>query len=177
MPCDRMVLPTMDALRSCAARQFGLCGRPVCRFARYYADHHAVASDCDCECNQAGKHGEGSAWIRWVQTQGAASAPAPCAGGTFTATFELGVHRCAPSMEDVRQPIADKTWEEFTAKMMDDVTALRRTPMCCAFLADNDLNWSLQTVQPLGPSGGCAQAIATIAVEFIDCGCPEGVVR
>ncbi len=178
MGCDRLILPTMDALRGCAARQFGACGRPVCRFSRYYADHAAVAVDCDCECTQVGQHASGSAWVRWVQAQGSGvSKPAPCAGGSFTAVIELGVHRCAPVMDDARQPIADETWERFTAGMMDDVAALRRAPMCCAFLGDNDLKWQLQQVQPSGPTGGCASAVATISVEFVDCGCPEGVVR
>lgn len=147
----------------------------MCRFTRYYADHPAVASDCDCECQQPGVQGEGSAWVRWVQSTTATNTmPAVCAGGSFTATIELGVHRCAPVQDDVRNPIGDERWERFTAGMLDDVAALRRTPLCCDFLAEHDLRWQLQTIQPLGPKGGCASVVATIQVWLVDCGCPEG---
>lgn len=167
--CDQIILPVLDALRTCAARQFGLCHRPVTEFYRFYGDHPMPADSCDCKPGPE----QGTAWVRWVGNRGDdPEMPGDCAGGAFTAVFEIGVHRCAPSPQG-RIPVPARTWDRFTAGMLDDVAALRRAPKCCDFFADNDLRWTTQHTVPLGPAGGCASAVTQISVRFSECGCPD----
>ncbi|MBB3665909.1 hypothetical protein FB384_004868 [Prauserella sediminis] len=161
MACDDLILPLLEELRTCAASQFGRCRRPVCRFDLYFSDHPAPADGCDCTCEP---DGQGVAWIRLVAIEPDPSpVPSPCAGGSTTAVVEIGVHRCAPTTENPDQP--------WVPGMYDDVHALRRTPLCCTALEDT--RWQVQTVQPIGPSGGCVGAAIQLGIRLIDCGCPE----
>src|SRR5690606_18648668 len=105
------LLGTMEALRECTAAQLGACGRPVCQFPLYYADHPAPAAGCDCECEDGG---QGVSWVRLVQMTGSpTTSVAVCAGGAYTAVFEVGVHRCAPTMLTDDAPLTNDQLESW----------------------------------------------------------------
>lgn len=154
--------PMLDALRSCAATQLGLVGRPVCRFPLYAADHYFPADDCDCTCDTGG---QGVGWARLVtattQQQGGQRLPPGCAPpNPLAVTVELGVHRCAPTLDPTtKKPPPDRELDAWTDGMYADLEALWRTWWCCEWLTSNDVTWQITQLANLGPAGGCGAAL------------------
>jgi hypothetical protein len=169
---DLVLWPVLEAVRTGAAAQLGLTGRPVCHFVIYQADHAMPADDCGCECPGGG---QGAGWVRLLgaTTQlpgvGALSNPAPCAGGRLLLSVEVGVHRCAPTLAEDATTIPDEEMDEFSAGMVLDLTALHRAFLCAPWLEDTA--WQLITLITLGPLGGCAAAVAHAQLVRENC-CP-----
>lgn len=174
----RVIAPILNALRNCAAAQLALIGRPPCDFVLNYAAHLPPADECDCECADGG---QGAAWVRWVQSSGVAGAqqrplPSDCAGGQLAITVEVGVYRCAPTIDPNTRPtaIGSSGWDDWGVGMLDDAEALQRAFVCCDWLSRKGLQWRITSVQPQGPAGGCAGVYVRAEITTGMCGCPEG---
>lgn len=169
---DRLTYPTASALRDCLAEQLAatLFG-PVCRVGVRYGAAGAAAFDgCDCTCTDPA--GQGAAWVRVVQV-----APAPIdgrgarSGGPIRATpcrapwlvtYELGVTRCYPVSND-GAPLPVDQVDATAQRFLSDQSAIMRAVNCCPKL-DQHSGVEFVRLDALGPSGGCAGAVATIRV-------------
>lgn len=165
---DRLTYPTASALRDCLRDELArtLLG-PVCRLV---VRHGPGALDgCDCEC--PGGAGKGSAWVRVVQI-----APAPLDGRSsrsgvvrttpcrspWLVTYELGASRCYPLTSD-GSPLPAVETDAMAQRLLSDQSAIMRAVNCCAKLQDHS-GTEFVRLDSLGPSGGCAGAVATIRV-------------
>ncbi len=158
-----------DELRRSAATQLGRAGRGVCRFPVVFGDHPAPADNCDCDCDE----GTGTAWIRWVGSKpahgGRAAAMPDCATG-WDATIELGVHRCAPTLDEAGDPPSDDEHDQHAAALDCDAEALRAAVVSCDYLARHSITWRFAEQQPLGPSGGCSGVVLHATFTLYDGG-------
>lgn len=179
---DRLIYPVLARLRTCAATQLGLIRRPVCRFPLYAGDQAMPADDCDCTCDGGG---QGTAWLRFVSATSSTTMvtgarrqiPSPCAQGEYAVTVQVGVWRCAPTIDDNGRPPTDDAYDQFTRGMSRDSSALIRTFQCCDALTSRDIEWSIESVRPLGPSGGCAGVAVQARMQLWSCDCPDEPVR
>lgn len=171
-PANRTVYPVLDALRTCIVTQLVHVQAPVCFFPVIYADHPLPAQRCDCTC-EGGGHGE--AWVRMVKVDRATavrtrtrpSAPGmvdnDCGDRRWVFTVEVGVWRCAPTLDDNGNPPDDADYDTHTQAMLNDAVALERAWRCCDFIENLPLITAhqLDTIAPSGPAGGCVGTIAT----------------
>lgn len=173
---DRLILPALQAVRWCATTQLALTGIPVCHSVLYFSDHYPPAQGCDCRCTEP-PGGQGVAWARFVQGQASTSpaTPAPCASGQVAFTLEVGVYRCAPTLDGNGNPLSEDHLQGWPEAMMHDLAALRRAFTCCPYFADNDLTPQITAMNPIGPMGGCVGAAVRAQIVDLDCHCPPGV--
>lgn len=183
-PRDTVLWPLLDELRSSAAAQLGLVQRPVCHFVIYAADHPLPADLCDCECDEVtidghDIRGQGVGWVRFVRATTMLSGSAllaevtasPCSGYRLLVTVEIGVYRCAPTLDETGHPPDDPTIDHYSAGASQDVLALHRTFLCSDGLRDEDTSWQITDIAHRGPAGGCVATVVTAQVARANC-CP-----
>jgi hypothetical protein len=170
--------PLLNALRTSTAVQLGAFQRPVCEFHIYAAGHPMPADKCDCTCESPdGTTGQGSAWVRFVSAttttnlQGQQYVPRACGGGELMITVEVGVYRCAPTLNPPDAEPDPQAIAEYAEGQAKDVVALHRAFHCNQWLADNDSDWQITSIVNNGPEGGCGSTTATAQVMRTDC-CP-----
>jgi hypothetical protein len=139
----------------------------------------AVPADFCCSCDGV-TPGEGQAWVRAARIfPVTARFPTPqadrdpCERGGWAVELQLGVWRCAATVDDEGNPpeCADVTRDAMVA--LSDAAAMRRAVKCCFAVPRGDYLVVVNGWEPLGPNGGCAGGQLTITVGFYDCACPE----
>lgn len=171
---DGILWPLLDALRSSAAYQLGWVRRPVCAFDVYLADHPIPADQCTCTCADGG---QGAAWVRVVGANtllGVPGARPPinnsCSGTELLLLVEIGVHRCAPTLNGKELPTPAE-YETYSRGIAHDLLALHRAFLCADWLQKHDIGWQLNQLTPTGPQGGCGGAYAQAQLVLGNC-CP-----
>lgn len=181
---DKLLWPLLRALRSCAATQFGLIGRPVCYFPIVIGATAPPADHCDCTCRPTGSpvQGQGQAWIRSVGSRtvprtasNGRQLPADVCGGlSWSLAVEIGVYRCWPGLDQHRNPPSDEAYDRASLGMTRDQAALRRAVACCTTLSRHSVPWNIDQAGPMTPSGGCVGVYQTATFTRDDCTCPPG---
>lgn len=163
-----------SALATCTAEKLVDISDPVCELPVIWSDHPAPADVCDCECDSGG-HGQG--WVRYVQLapvpRPSKFPPGQCTGG-YDATIEVGVHRCAPTLDNTTNPpkrpdVAEQ--EAYAQARMRDMRALIAAWTCCQVLEEADVGGDLLQVVPTGPQGGCGGVVLTGRLQLTGCPC------
>lgn len=174
---DFLVAPMLDALRTCTARQLGHVDRPVCRFPLFFGATPFAAAECDCTCDGGG---QGSAWIRLASLTPVATSSSrnqlvvePCSHGNYQVAVEIGVWRKAVLLDDDGGTAPDSVYDAHTRGLLDDTAALRRALQCCDWLQRRELPWSIDSISPIGPEGGCVGVALTARITNQSCACPD----
>lgn len=163
-----------SALATCTADKLLDLSDPVCELPVIWSAHPTPADVCDCECD--GGHGQG--WVRYAQLT---PMPRPaklahnssCSGG-YDATIEIGVHRCAPTLDTTTHPptrpsVAEQ--EAYAKARMKDMRALMAAWTCCDALQSADVTGELMQIVPTGPQGGCGGVVLTGRLRLTGCPC------
>lgn len=123
--------------------------------------------------------GEGQAWVQVERVYPTdsfpdeAAAPLPCGPMEYAAILNVGVLRCAKTVDDKGNP---PTAAEMTAEAVknshDRDTVLRA--IMCDFLPDayDAGEWTYPAWIPLGPDGGCVGGLWRFTVAAPACPCP-----
>lgn len=163
---------TLEGLRACLATHLVTMSRPVCNLPIIWSDHPLPAQRCDCECADGG---QGEGWLRVVSFTGL---PGPgrgryggCPGAGWEAVIEVGLWRCALTLDEQGNPPADADFDAHTRLILADARAVTAAWECCDWFDEHDVDRVLNTVAPSGPSGGCVGVIATGRVRLGGCGC------
>lgn len=130
--------------------------------------------DVCCPC---ARDAEGQAWVA-VQSYGPSdtfpnlsNAPLRCKPDQYVATVDVGVLRCASTVDDAgNAPSSDLLIEE-AQKVSRDRTLVQYA-LLCRFAEEADLypgEIALGTWVPLGPQGGCVGGQTTVS--FVTGGC------
>lgn len=166
----------LDGLRTCVATQLITTSRPVCNLPIIWGSSPLPAQRCDCTCDNGG---QGEGWIRYTaltNIPGPGRSPyGACPSPGWDAQIEVGVWRCALTLDDAGNPPSDGDYDDHTQLMLDDVRALTRAWECCSWWSDARVDRVLNTVTPVGPSGGCVGVVASGMVRLSGCGCSGGV--
>ena len=165
----------LDGLRTCVATQLVETSRPVCNLPIIWGSAPLPAQRCDCQCADGG---EGEGWIRYTALT---NVPGP-GRGTYTncpspgwdAQVEVGVWRCALTLDEAGNPPSDDDYDAHTQLMLDDMRALMQAWECCTWWKENRADRVLNQVVPSGPAGGCVGVIASGMVRLNRCLCPGG---
>lgn len=165
----------LEGLRSCVATQLVTTSRPVCNLPIIWGSSPLPAQRCDCTCADGG---QGEGWIRYTALT---NVPGPgrgpynaCPSPGWDAQIEVGLWRCALTLDEAGNPPSDADYDELTQLMLDDVRALTRAWECCDWWRETRIDRALNSVVPSGPSGGCVGVIASGMVRLGGCGCPGG---
>lgn len=161
----------MEALRECLATHLVTVQRPVCHMPLLWADHPLPAQRCDCTCPGGG---QGEGWIRVVSFTGLSGAGrglGGCPNGGWDAVVEIGLWRCAPTLDDAGNVPEDEEFDTYTRGMLTDARALTAAWECCDWFKAAGVDRRLEQVVPSGPQGGCAGVIATGRIRLDGCGC------
>lgn len=161
---ERFAAGISDALRDLSLRA-GAAVSPRPGRVVQIAPGRAVAWD-DC-CS-------GQVWARLVALQPAAAQPArrpglePCAVPTFILTVELGIVRCAATVDDRGNAPSPRQITADGQQGINDMAALLGVLRCTPGLR------SLERWNPDGPDGGCHGGYWTATLEVHNClGCEE----
>lgn len=159
----------ISALRACVADRLLEMSTPVCELPIIWSAHPDPADMCDCTCDTG--HGQG--WVRYtrlVPRPRPAKLPMGSCGAGWSATVEVGVHRCAPTgVGDDRPTMAEK--EAYAQAMVKDMRALIAAWECCDWFTDHDVERAAIDVSPLGPQGGCGGVLAVGQIMLPGCSC------
>lgn len=160
----------LQALRQCVADRLATVSTPVCELPIIWSDHRDPADICDRECDNGGS---GQGWIRLVRMaprpRPAKFPPSGCGAG-WTATVEVGVHRCAPAgVKDERPTPQEK--EAYAQARLKDMRALLAAWECCDWFTEHEVDRTALEVVPTGPQGRCGGVIATGQIELTGCSC------
>lgn len=128
-------------------------------------------------CDKAGD-GEGQAWVQTERVYPTdnfpdeAVATRPCGPAEYAAILNVGVLRCAKTVDDRgRPPTADRMTAEAVKNAHDRDTVLRA--IMCDFLDGyDDGEWTYPAWIPLGPDGGCVGGLWRFTVAAPSCPCP-----
>lgn len=166
---DEMVLPVMEGLLACLTEALSVTPLgPPCTTSLRHVDTGPILDDCDCSCtDDAGATRQGHAYVRHVQTlpdpqvnRSGVELPMGAWPGWYV-TLELAVTRCWPLTEDGSALPADQQ-TDLARQHLADAAALRRAVRCCTALGEYSWEWVASGA--IGPDGGCAGNVATIAV-------------
>lgn len=180
---DKLAWPLLEGLRTSAATQLGLVGRPVVEFPIVAGATHPPADRCTC----TGPDGaQGVGWVRMIDQhlseyvslrEGPPIDNQTCNHDVWIIDAEVGVYRCWPSPtgsgSKVQLPSADAVTAAAQG-IVDDVAALRRTMLCSEYLTTNDIGWYNTRITTLGPSGGCIGVVVSASFTVLESGCPAG---
>lgn len=147
-------------------------GQPVCR--TYIAPGGPPAWDVCCDCGI----GEGSAWVQVARVFPTDNFPTQltqavrCRPGEFAAVINVGVLRCAATIDDNAEiPSAERLTAD-ALKVQTDRVAIYDAFTCC-FMEDKEPGTNvIGAWTPLGPSGGCVGSSVEFTINFPNCRCP-----
>lgn len=148
----------LDTLLSCYALALTEAEALPCRLSKVPTPVPALDICCECE------DGEGQAWVSFnrLVPVGEAIRGAPCAT-MFEATFNLGIARCVPSMDDEGNAPSGEELDAAVEKQMRDFLILRAAACCWAEnlkLPNSGWRYGDYALQPA--SGGCQVATLTL---------------
>lgn len=142
----------------------------------FVAPGSAPPWDVCCRCD---KDHEGQAWVavqRYFPTvtfPGEAAAPLRCKPDQYGVTLNIGVLRCASTIDDAGNvPSVDLLMDE-ALKVSRDRTLVQYA-LLCRFAEDADLypgQIALGAWTPLGPQGGCVGGLTTVTIAAGGCRC------
>jgi hypothetical protein len=175
---EPVLWPVLEQLRLSAAAQLGISQRPVCVFVIYAGNTPMPADWCDCTCEDDPSQpaGQGSAWLRMTNAttelgvSGLNRVPSNCNTGELLLTVELGVHRCAPTLDPTAAAPDVATVDGYAFGMVQDAMALHRA-FLCGPLGQQGVNWQIVSLHHDGPDGGCAATVLTAQLVRGNC-CP-----
>ena len=152
---DRLVAPRLILLASALAEELRDSGLPEPCFVAPLPGAGVSHDFCDCTDS-----GCGMAWTRLVvMTPNPAAAQIRSASGgsdcgaPLDITVEVGVGRCAPTMDGTSLPTAVEHLAA-TELQMADMAAMKR--VLCSFSGfATDYPVTLTSYTPFGPQGGC----------------------
>jgi hypothetical protein len=135
---------------------------PVCVCTPIPGDQ-AIADYCG-----AGPNGVGQAWVRLSRVFMTRQFPqpittAPCPDGFWAAEYELGVLRCAATLDDEGQPPSPAALAWDAAMATDDAAAVMDTGQCCLPKGLPRLVGDWRPMQ----GGGCTGGTATVTVHLV----------
>lgn len=172
---DQLTYPTASALRDCLREQAAdsVFGPVVSAAVRYGAAGAATMEGCDCDgVDEQGRPARGSAFVRVAsvapadisgrgQQRAGAVRVTRCAS-PWLITYELGLMRCYPTTNDGR-PLPAADVDQQAQQFLSDQAAIMRAINCCGYL-ERHSGVEFVRLDAVGPSGGCAGAVATIRV-------------
>lgn len=130
---------------------------------QFLAPGAQVAWDNCCEEGGVG----GQLWVRlvnivpgWPQRDAAQK----CAPRLYTATFGVGVIRCAHTLDDQGNPPTAAEMTGDATKINDDME-----DMLSGIMSNLEYQYNLGAYEPLGPDGGCAGGEWTVSVRLQPC--------
>lgn len=100
---------------------------------------------------------------------------APCPPAYEAVDMTVTVLRCAPSPNEVGDPVPCAELAAAAEVWAYDVEAVRGAVTCLlGSLADSDVvaEWTLRATDPVGPNGGCVGSTTQVTVGLVACGCP-----
>lgn len=99
----------------------------------------------------------GQAWVRLVAAYPSSVFPEPDLSGTCSMPlayeWEVGIARCAPTMDDLGNPPTRDQLLEATARQYEDLAAMRKAIQCC--FADGLTDYILGVYTPQQVLGAC----------------------
>lgn len=162
-----------NELLSCLCSMLREEGRPACECHHFGGDVPPVGDRC--QANTAGENGQ--VWVRRVSTAIEADADEQAFGGicgsTWQAQIELGVYRCISAIPDEHGNAPPPSFYDADRDLLAADRATLAKVLCCWPLAGTapqqlpfevTVNVVAAQILPLGPSGGCAGSVMTIAV-------------
>lgn len=156
----------LDQIQVCLCAQLTDSDIPVCRCCVVAGN---VALDNCCEEDDC----EGQAWVRLVRVYPSDRFPAAGAQKTacpiqWAAVVEVGVVRCAPTLNNQGEVPTCEELAASAAGVHADMVAMYRAVGCCGLDSDEVVlgEWS-----PIGPEGGCVGGRMTATVAIAACLC------
>jgi hypothetical protein len=144
------------------ARLADTVGGPVCVCTPIPGDQ-AIADYCS-----AGPGGVGQAWVRLARVFMTRQFPqpvttAPCPDGFWAADYELGVLRCAATLDEQGNPPSPAALAGVAARVVDDAAAVMETAQCCL---PGGLPRIVGDWRPM-QGGGCTGGTCTVTVQLV----------
>lgn len=165
--CLDLLWPHLELLKSCLCLELeSSVGGPVCRCA-IMAGAQAAFDNC-CQ---------GTAWVIVGQTFPASTFPVPdtglirCDTHAMAASIEIGVVRCAPTVNDYGEPPTVEAIEESARIVHSDRVRMMKAVRCCfrEALGCDEVNFGPWTA--IDNQGGCVGGSMTLSVAFNTFGC------
>lgn len=115
-------------------------------------------------CDGCDTGGCGQAWVRLVSVFPSAAFPNVAIDGTCSMplafTWEVGVARCAPTLDDHGNPPGLAEILQATGQQYDDMETMRQAIACC--FGEDDIDYLLGIYTPLPTLGGCNASTWTV---------------
>lgn len=165
--CRDLLLEQARRLLDCLVDTLVACGAPVCRASLVPG---ATASyDVCCACAT----GEGQAWVslQAIVANRRPGTPTPMCLWDYTATLQVGVLRCASSVNDQGQAPGAGVLDDEATKTFLDAALMREAITCCFGAALDKGDWEIGDYAAVGPEGGCVGGTTQVRVNFYDCRC------
>lgn len=168
--CTDRIGPILTDLLDCLTVALVECGAPACSYFLSAAPTPAADSCCDCG------NGEGQAWValQSIAPQNADLNVAPC-GFEHLATVQVGVLRCAVTLDDRGNPPTPEQLSAEALAIWRDAALIREAILCCfGDVHDDRGDYQLGQWVPFPPQGGCIGGAHTVTIRFGDCRCQDG---
>lgn len=161
----------ISLLLSCVCDALNASGRPVCDCTVRHAIQWPSMESCGCDCPSGG---QGQAWARLQRVEafnGVQNADDTNCGGLTTTYIDVGVHRCVAAYDgNSPYPATSATYTADALGLIHDEYVIRQAVACCKRPETGVLmGWSWRPTQslPLGPLGGCAGIVVTVACQGV----------
>lgn len=165
-PCD-VLFPWAALMRDCVCASLeASVGGPVCQCMLTAGTSTAYDNCC-----------QGQAWIRVVSVYPSKSFPTPdgsrfrCDHQMMAAELEIGVVRCAPTMDDDGNPPSVQAIEESFRVVHSDRVRVMRALSCCFRPEQGCEVINIGQWTPVAEQGGCVGGMTDVTISFNDCDC------
>lgn len=166
---DFRVYPTMVKLAACLCIEMERSGFTNLCFCGIVPGQEAVLDFCGSEeghdCDGAAGTCGGMAWVRLVgagpDTSAATQSGATCAT-SLQFQLEVGMSQCAPMLGDGGEIPGVVEQLDATRRQVASMGAMHRAIACC--MADEDVDYTLGTYDPLPILGGCLASVWNLTV-------------
>lgn len=165
--CTDRLGPILQDLLDCLTVTLTDCDAAACRYFLSSAPSPAWDDCCDCG------DGEGQAWVALQSIapgQNGASVT-PC-GFEYIATVQVGVLRCAATLDDAGNAPSAETLTAEALSVWRDAALVRESVLCCfEDLHPDRGDYEMGSWAPFQPQGGCTGGAQTLTIRFTDCRC------